>query len=114
MDNLQETYYRTDLNGTVLFVSARYAATFKLPPWRAGCVFDIDDIDENLVNPYPYTTKHDEEVSFRLLTVNDEEAARKFCNNNRDYEESFVMLCMSINFKQVLPLSDKIKYIEES
>jgi len=74
----------------------------------------IDDIDPDLKNPYPYKTKSGEEVSFRMLTVQDEDVARKFCNNNKDYDESFVMLCVSINFKQVLPLADKIKYIEEN
>jgi len=74
---------------------------------------NIDDIDEDLLNPYPYTTKGGDEVSFRLLTVGDEEVARKFCNSNKDYDESFVLMCLSINFKKVSSLNEKIKYIEE-
>ena len=49
-----------------------------------------------------------------MLTVKDEEVARKFCNNHKDYEESFVMLCLSINLKTVVPLEDRIKHIEDN
>ena len=74
---------------------------------------NIDEIDTDLKNPYPYETKRGDKVSFKLLTVGDEEIARKFANSNKDYDESFVLLCLSINFKKVMSLIDKIKYIEE-
>jgi len=74
---------------------------------------DIDELDKDLKNPYPFKTKAGEKVSFRLLTVEDENIARKFCTNNKDYEEDFVLLCLSINFKMVMSLKDRINHIEE-
>ena len=74
---------------------------------------NIEDINPELKNPYPFTTKGNEKVSFRLLTVEDEEVARKFCNNNKDYDETFVLLCLSINFKKVTSLMDRINHIED-
>ena len=75
---------------------------------------DVKPLSDKFQNPYPYTLSNGEEASFRLLTVKDENLARTFCNTNKNFEESFVMMCMSLNLKTVMPLKDKIKYIEEN
>lgn len=74
----------------------------------------IDDLDEGYKNPYPYTTSSGEKVHFRLLTVRDEEEARKFCAANKGYDEIFISLCLSVQLKTVIPLKEKIRHIEDT
>ena len=75
---------------------------------------EIKDLDNKFKNPYPYTTVGGEKIKFRLLTTEDEEVSRKFCNMNKTYDESFVSLCLSIELKTVMPLKEKLKHIEET
>lgn len=73
---------------------------------------DVKELDPEFKNPYPYTTKAGEQVTFRLLTTKDEEVARHYCNAHKNENELQVMLYNSVQFSQVMPLKEKIKKIE--
>lgn len=74
----------------------------------------VKELSEEYKNPYPFKTSSGQELTLRLLTVGDEEIARKFCTMNKDYEESYVLLCQSVDFGVVMPLREKIKRIEDT
>jgi len=75
---------------------------------------EIKSLDEGFKNPYPYTTVNGEDVSFRMLTVNDEAVARDFCRMNKEYEENLVSMCLSVNLKVTVALKERIKHIEDN
>ena len=75
---------------------------------------DVKELEEGFTNPYPFELSSGEKVSLRLLTVHDEDVARKYCTVNKNEEEYNVMLALSIDFGVVMPLADKIKRIENT
>lgn len=75
---------------------------------------DVKDIDPEYESPTPYVTKNGTKVGLRLLTVKDEEIAKKFSNGQKGADELFTLLCCSVVFDIVMPLKEKIKRIEEN
>lgn len=75
---------------------------------------NVKDIDSSYQNPTPYTTKNGTKIGMRMLTVKDEEIAKKYATGNKDVEELFVLLCCSVVFDAVMPLKEKIKRIENN
>lgn len=75
---------------------------------------DIDEISDEYTDPFEMELANGETVSLRLLTVKDEMIAKKFCDENKGYEESLVKLVMSISFKRIMPLKEKLQYVEEN
>lgn len=73
---------------------------------------EVKELSEDFKNPYPYTLSSGEQITLRLLTVADEDIARKYCSVNKNEEEYQVLLALSIDFGVVLPLLDKLKKIE--
>ena len=75
---------------------------------------EVTELSEDFKNPYPFTLSNGTEVTLRLITVGDEEIARKYCAVNKEEEEYQVMLALSVNFGAVMPLVDKIKRINDT
>jgi RNase P subunit RPR2 len=75
---------------------------------------DIKDLEKGYKQPHKFQTSRGEKINLHLLTVKDEEIARKFCNANQGNDETFVMLCLSISFDTVISLKEKIKRIENT
>jgi len=74
----------------------------------------VSPISDSYVSPYKYTLSNGEDIVLRLITVRDEEIATNFVKNNKQYDEAFIMLCLSIDFKTKMPLKEKMKYIEDN
>jgi len=75
---------------------------------------DIKDIDEDFKFPFPFTTSSGEKISLKLITTRDEEIARTFAAKDKNLDEAYIMLCQSVNFDTVIPLSEKMKRIENT
>jgi hypothetical protein len=72
---------------------------------------EIDHIHEKFKNPYPMTLENGDQVTLKLLTVKDERIAENFAKAN-NMRENDVKLALSINFPKVVPLKQKIEYID--
>lgn len=73
---------------------------------------EVDELKDEYKHPYPYTLSSGKKVKLRLLTVKDEEVSRMLSGKSKDLDEQFIMLCASIDFGIAMPLTEKIKKIE--
>lgn len=75
---------------------------------------DVTEISDEYVHPFKMSLSNGNEVSLRLMTVADEKAAQSFVKRNKEYDVLSVMFALTIELGRVMPLQQKLDYIEEN
>ena len=75
---------------------------------------DINEISDEYDNSFELHISNGDTVKLRLITTRDEMIADEFISKNKEYYADYIKLVLSMDFGKVMPLPQKIKYVEEN
>ena len=74
---------------------------------------DIEHLSDKYTSPFMLTLQNGDQLKLRLLTVKDEVVAENFAKAN-NLDESDVKFALAMEFKMLMPLRQKIEYIDNN
>lgn len=72
----------------------------------------IDHLDDEYEEPFEMELENGDIVKLRLFNIKDEQIAENYIKRNPESSESYIMLINAMQFETVLPLQQKIDYVE--
>lgn len=75
---------------------------------------DVSHLSEDYEHPFEMELRNGDTISLRLLTTKDESVVDTFIAKNPDYDYATVSMALSAQFAKVLPLAQKLKYMEDN